>query len=80
MPLYATSLNKIVGAVPEDLLLPIAQCLVAAMDGAHEAGYLHNDIKPSNVFLDSKGEPYPSLTILQQDCRDPTSPVVRSQL
>jgi serine/threonine protein kinase len=37
----------------KDWLLPLR----AAVDHLHSIGYVHNDITPSNIMLDSRGQP-----------------------
>ena len=37
-----------------DLLTPIA----AALDAIHGAGLIHGDVSPTNILLDTRGEPY----------------------
>jgi serine/threonine protein kinase len=43
------------GAIPENVLLPIANQLLDGLDEVHSARLLHLDVKPSNIFLKKDG-------------------------
>lgn len=40
--------------VPHQCRVYIAEC-VAAIDSVHQLGFIHRDIKPDNILIDSKG-------------------------
>jgi len=44
-------LEDVIGHVTEEQLLSLLSALTASLHVMHSAGYLHNDLKPSNVFL-----------------------------
>lgn len=44
--------------LPLGTTLGIAQKLASALDAAHSESVLHRDIKPTNILIDGKGEPY----------------------
>jgi eukaryotic-like serine/threonine-protein kinase len=42
-------------ALPLDTLLPLAVEIADGLDAAHSAGIIHRDIKPTNLFVTSRG-------------------------
>ena len=45
------------GPLPIDQLLSVGVRIAGALQTAHDAGVLHRDIKPHNIFLSAYGEP-----------------------
>ena len=45
------------GPVPESEAVSIAAALAAALAALHDAGYLHGDVKPSNIGFTATGSP-----------------------
>lgn len=43
------------GALPADVVLPLAKQLMRALDAAHEQGIMHGDVKPANLLLANDG-------------------------
>lgn len=43
------------GVMTEEQFLPLAYKAAAAIDAAHEAGVIHRDLKPQNLFLTYRG-------------------------
>jgi len=52
------------GPLPLAQALPLLEQIAAAVDAAHEAGILHRDLKPGNVFVCSEGPGAPSVKVL----------------
>ena len=46
------------GPLPEARALELARKLAEALQHAHERNVLHRDVKPENVILDARGEPW----------------------
>lgn len=49
------SLLKDNGAFPSELVVPILDQLLDALDHIHEQGLLHRDVKPANIMLEDSG-------------------------
>jgi serine/threonine protein kinase len=43
------------GALPSDIVQPLAKQLMRALDAAHDQGIMHGDVKPANLLLASDG-------------------------
>ncbi|MEZ4669335.1 MAG: protein kinase [Anaerolineae bacterium] len=46
------------GPLPLDQIVRIMDDIADALTYSHEHGVLHRDVKPSNIVIDQKGEPY----------------------
>lgn len=51
-------------SLPLDRCLDIAIQITDALDAAHEAGFVHRDLKPGNVFLADKGDHHDFVKLL----------------
>jgi serine/threonine-protein kinase len=49
------SLLRLIGRLPDDKAIQVAQQICAGLAAAHRSGVLHRDLKPGNVMLDGKG-------------------------
>lgn len=56
-----------------DEFLPIAGDICQALDYAHAQGIIHQDIKPSNIFVDADGEAKLSDFGIARVCKDTTT-------
>ena len=60
MELYSSTYRERVeeiGPLPIDEVLAVGVRICGALQTAHDAGVLHRDIKPHNIFLSAYGEP-----------------------
>ena len=55
---YTCTLHQVPIPVKSETLVVIAEKLIKAVETIHRAGYGHNDIKSTNIFLDNTGELY----------------------
>jgi serine/threonine protein kinase len=46
------------GAMQPDAALAMARAIASALDHAHKNNVVHLDLKPSNILLDTQGQPY----------------------
>ncbi|HSK08953.1 MAG TPA: protein kinase, partial [Vicinamibacterales bacterium] len=44
------------GPVPIDLILEVGIKVADALDAAHQAGFVHRDVKPANIFITTRGQ------------------------
>eukprot|EP01116_Phalansterium_solitarium_P021486 TRINITY_DN6693_c0_g1_i1.p1 TRINITY_DN6693_c0_g1~~TRINITY_DN6693_c0_g1_i1.p1 ORF type:complete len:398 (-),score=84.42 TRINITY_DN6693_c0_g1_i1:200-1393(-) len=56
MPFFACSLASHPGPLEADDLRKVARFVREALDAIHTARMAHNDVKPSNIFLDANGD------------------------
>jgi hypothetical protein len=56
MPSYSCSLEEIPRPISEDYAVTLLNRLAPAIDFIHVKKWLHGDIKPSNIFIDSLGK------------------------
>jgi hypothetical protein len=57
MPVYPKTLKSVMSSNPTpSLLLDLFEQVLAGVQGAHEQGVWHRDLKPQNVLVDSKNE------------------------
>lgn len=51
------TLIREMGRIPEDVLLPLLDPILTALQKVHEAGILHRDIAPDNIIIEPNGQP-----------------------
>ena len=56
MPRYACTLSNIPTPLPPSLALRVLSRMVVALRAVHDAGWVHGDVKPSNIFIDFMGD------------------------
>jgi hypothetical protein len=57
MPVYPKTLKSVMSSnPPPSVLLDLFEQVLAGVQGAHEQGVWHRDLKPQNVLVDSKNE------------------------
>jgi serine/threonine protein kinase len=56
MPRYACTLSNIPPPMDASWALRVLSRMTAALHAVHAAGWVHGDVKPSNIFIDFAGE------------------------
>jgi serine/threonine protein kinase len=56
MPHYPATLNEIPSPIRQEYALAVLQTMESTLRFVHEKGWIHGDVKPSNIFVDKEGE------------------------
>lgn len=56
MPRYACTLSNIPTPLPAAWALRVLSRMAVALRAVHDAGWVHGDVKPSNIFIDFRGD------------------------